>query len=122
MDRPANRSSGDGVDCHAEAASAFVRRVKERRLSALQELYLFGSTPRGEATGLESDVDFLAVVSDSADRSAVGDELRDVAYDVMLEYGPVVEVHVFSQAEFTTSRNEGHPFIQRVVRNGESHV
>lgn len=122
MDGPANRSSDDGADRHAAAATAFIRRVRERHLSGLQDLYLFGSTPRGEATGLESDVDFLAVVSDSADRSAVEDELRNVAYDVMLEYGPVVEVHVFSEGEFTASRNEGHPFVQRAVRDGESYV
>lgn len=49
-------------------------------------LFLFGSTVRGEAMELESDVDFLAVISDSIDRRATADELRDIAYDLMLEF------------------------------------
>lgn len=122
MERRETRSGGDAVDCHPEAASAFVRRVTNRQLSGLVELYLFGSTARGDAAGLDSDVDFLAVVSDSADRRAVEDELRDVAYDVMLEYGPVVEVHVISETEFDASRENDDPFVRRVIREGESYV
>lgn len=116
------RSSGDAVGRHSEAASAFVRRVTDRRPPGLEELYLFGSTARGDASGLDSDVDFLAVVSGTADRRAVEDELRDVAYDVMLEYGPVVEVHVLTRAAFDASRERGDPFVRRVIREGVSYV
>lgn len=112
-------SSGDG-DRHASAATAFVRRVTERTVPGLESLVLFGSTARDEASGLESDVDFLAVVADDVDRSTVEDELRDVAYDVMLDYGPVVEVHVLSRSTFEQRRT--HPFVRRVMREGEVHV
>jgi hypothetical protein len=60
---------------------------------------LFGSTARGDASGIDSDVDLLAIVADDGDRLSVADELRDIAYDVMLEFGPVVEVYVPSHRE-----------------------
>jgi len=116
------RADDDSDESHQEAARAFVRRVTDRSISGLEELYLFGSTVRGDASGLASDVDFLAVVSESADRSAIENELRDVAYDVMLEYGPVVEVHVLTRPRFAASREQGDPFLRRVVREGKSYV
>lgn len=108
----------DGV--HETAAEAFVRRV-ETEVPAVDTLYLFGSTARGEAAGLESDVDFLAIVEDDVDRREIEDRLRDVAYDVMLSLGPVVEVHVMTRSEFDHHRSSDHPFVRHVVREGEVH-
>lgn len=81
-------------------------------------MILFGSTAHDEASGLESDVGFLAVVTDAADRAAAEDALRDIAYDVMLDHGPVVEVHVLSR--FERRADEGHLFVRRVLREGKS--
>lgn len=116
-----DRSEDGPIDAHQEAARAFIRTVSERSLPGLEELYLFGSTARGEATGLDSDVDFLAIVSESADTSAVENELRDVAYDVMLDYGPVVEVHVIDRSRFDTAREREDPFVRQIVREGRSY-
>lgn len=105
---------------HEAAAEAFARRVRDA--DGLEELLCFGSTARGEAAGLDSDVDFLAVVSDDVDRTAVADALRAEAYDVMLEYGPVVEVHVLARSTFATYREADHPFVTRLLREGEQYV
>lgn len=110
----------DGRDSHAAAAAAFARRVRDRDGVELASLILFGSTARGDASGLGSDVDFLAVVPDDADRASVEEALRDVAYDVMLELGPVVEVHVLTRSAFERRRN--HPFVRRAVREGQAYV
>lgn len=110
----------DDADPHTSAAMAFVRRVTARNIPGLESLILFGSTVRNETAGIESDIDFLAVVSDDADKPTVEDELRDIGYEVMLKYGPVVEVHVLSQSTFAQRRD--HPFFRRVVREGEVHV
>jgi len=107
-------------DAHTAAADAFVRHVESLELSGIESLTLFGSTARGEASGLDSDVDFLAVVADDADQSALEDTLRDVAYDVMLEHGPVVEVHVLTQSAFEERRD--HPFVTQTLRDGERYV
>lgn len=111
---------GEPVRSHDEAADAFARRVRDH--DALEALFCFGSTARGEASGLASDVDFLAVVPDDADRDAVADDLRERAYDVMLEYGPVVEVHVLSQSTFEAYREQEHPFVTRVLREAHAYV
>jgi predicted nucleotidyltransferase len=115
---PTPDESPDAADPHTAAATAFVRRAEA--LAGLESLILFGSTARGEASGLDSDVDFLAVVADDADPSALEAELRDLAYDVMLEHGPVVEVHVLTQSVFEERRD--HPFVRQAVRDGEVYV
>lgn len=112
MEPPGGRMAGETP--HASAAAAFVRRVSGR-IPELESLILFGSTARGEAAGLDSDVDFLAVASDASDESAIENELKDVAYDVMLEHGPVVEVHLISRSTFEQRRD--HPFVRQIVRD-----
>jgi hypothetical protein len=79
----------DTVDVPSEEsphrqAAAFARRVRDRSIEAIEDLLLFGSTAHGDRSGIDSGVDFLAIVADDADRGTVADELRDVAYDVML--------------------------------------
>lgn len=120
MSDPDALSEGAPDGAHSSAAAAFAGRV-ERRDVPVEELLLFGSTARGEASGLASDVDFLAIVADDADREDVVDRLRAIAYDVMLEYGPVVEVHVLARSEFERRREQEHPFVLRVLRDGRSY-
>ncbi|MFC7156354.1 nucleotidyltransferase domain-containing protein [Halomarina halobia] len=115
-------SSPPSADTHALAAEAFVDRARSRFEAEITELYVFGSTVRGETRGLASDVDVLVVLDDSADQKAIADALRDLAYDVMLEYGPVVELHVLSGREFDQFRNEGNPFIENVIDEGRSYA
>jgi predicted nucleotidyltransferase len=107
---------------HTKAAEAFVDRTRSRFSDDIDELYVFGSTVRGDADGLASDVDVLVVLDDDVDRAAMAEELRDIALDVMIEYGPVVELHVLSDATFTRYRREGNPFIRNVISQGQSYV
>lgn len=107
----------DSEGRHRQAAAAFVERVRERSLSDVESIYVFGSTARGEAAGLSSDVDVLVVLADDAEPT-LEDELRDLAYDVMLEYGPVVEIHPVSASAFARKLDADHPFVRRVVSEG----
>ena len=107
---------------HTDAAEAFVDCARSRFGDDIDELYVFGSTVRGDADGLASDVDVLVVLDDDVDRDAVAEELRDIALDVMIEYGPVVELHVLSNATFTRYRREGNPFIRNVITQGRSYA
>jgi uncharacterized protein (UPF0332 family)/predicted nucleotidyltransferase len=90
-------------DNHTAAAEEFVDRAYSQFETEIAVLYLFGSTARGEASGLASDVDILVVLADEMDWETA-DSLRSIAYDVMLEYGPVVELHVLSETEFEHAR------------------
>lgn len=107
---------------HAAAAETFVARARSRFSADIEELYVFGSTASGEAEGLSSDVDLLIVLRDAADRAAVSDGLHEIAYDVMLEHGPVVELHLLTESEFTESRDRGNPFLERVLDQGHSYA
>lgn len=117
-----DRADAIADDAHSEAAAAFVARGRSGFDEQIEALYVFGSTARGEASGIDSDVDVLVVLADDADRESTADALRDVAYDVMLEYGPVVELHVITAAEFREARSRGDPFLDTVVREGRSYA
>jgi len=111
-------TSADSGARHEAAATAFVDRVRDRSITDIEAIYVFGSTARGEAAGLSSDVDVLVVFTTDID-PAVEDEIRDLAYDIMLEYGPVVEVHTLSAPSFEAQLEAGHPFIHGVVSDGD---
>ncbi|MEZ3117484.1 nucleotidyltransferase domain-containing protein [Halobaculum sp. MBLA0147] len=104
-------------DAHGRAAEAFAERARAACGEELEGLYVFGSTISGEAADLSSDVDVLVVLADGK-RETAADRLRDLAYDVMIEYGPVVELHVLSVSTFEQYQREGNPFVERVISEG----
>jgi predicted nucleotidyltransferase len=116
-----NRTTLLSTDAYAAAAEAFVDRARNRVGNAVDNLYVFGSTTRDEAQGLSSDIDVLAVLLDDAGYAAVDDALHGLAYDVMLEYGPVVELHVLTESAFERTNGET-PVIRRSVLEGWSYA
>ena len=117
-----DRNGATTTTDHDAAAEAFVDRARSRFSHEIEELYVFGSTARGDASGLTSDVDVLVALSSDSHYETVTDELRDIAYDVMLEYGPVVELHIFTEREFDRHRRRGNPFVENVVNEGQSYA
>jgi uncharacterized protein len=109
------------ADAHSTAATAFIDRAQSRHREQLIELYLFGSTVRGEACGRASDVDILVVLNES-DRSTLSDSLHEIALDVMIEYGPAIELHILSEAAFERCKREQSPFVRNVLAEGRSYV
>ena len=101
---------------HRDAVDAFVDRVETESLDAVQRLYLFGSVAHGVHRP-DSDVDIFVVVDDRADVSAVEEQLRDVAYDVMLERGATFSIHGVSES--TLERRGDHPFFRTMLDEGE---
>jgi predicted nucleotidyltransferase len=94
------------ADAHSKAAEVFVERARSTHGEKIVELYVFGSTIRGEASGRSSDVDVLLVLPDTPDYDVVAGSLRDIAYDVMLEYGPVIELHLLNETTFERHQRE----------------
>lgn len=109
-------------DAHATAAAEFVNRVRSRFEREIIHLYVFGSTVRGETRGLASDIDILVVLKNNTNHNVLSEALRDLAYDILLEYGPVVELHIISEQEFKHAVDHGQPFIQNVVQEGRSYA
>lgn len=110
------------AEAHTAAAEAFVGRARSQFGDVISELYVFGSTIRGDTHGRASDVDVLIVLHDDTDRDATADSLRDTALDVMIEHGPAVELHILSETTFDRYQDEGNPFIRNVVSEGRSYV
>lgn len=94
--------------------------ARARFETEIADLYLFGSTVRGEASGLSSDVDILVVLTDDTAKEETADALRAIAYDVMLEYEPVVELHILSGTKFEHAQD--NPFIQNVIHDGRAYA
>lgn len=107
---------------HDAATAAFAESVRETNLPEVVALYVFGSVARGEAKGLSSDIDMLVVIADTADLSSVNDTLQKIAFDVMLEYGPPVEIHLFRATEFHARAERGEPFVANVLADAKQYV
>lgn len=112
----------ESEDAHLAAADAFVDKAQANYRGVITNLYVFGSTVRGDAHGLASDVDVLIVLDDTCDSRAIADALRDIALDVMIEFGPVVELHILSESTFEQHQRDGNPFIRNVVSEGQAYV
>lgn len=104
-----------GPDAHEDAFETFAERALEHHGEAIRDVILFGSAASGETRGVDSDVDVL-VVADAEDLKA---SLREIAYDVQLEYGVVVSLHVLTAERFEDRRN--HPFVRSVLQHGRSY-
>ena len=116
--------SQETIDCnmseiqprtHERAAAEFSRQATDALGDAITKLIVYGSTVRGETRGRDSDVDVF-VVLDDADKE---EELREIAYDVTLDYGVVVSVQVRTTEQF--ERRKDHPFIKNVLSEGYSY-
>lgn len=101
-----------GSDTHENAFEAFAERATDQFGEDLHEIVCFGSVARGEANGIDSDVDVLVVLGDESLES----DLRSLAYDVQLEYGVVLSLHVLEADRFEERRD--HPFLRRAITEG----
>lgn len=102
---------------HEAALADLVERVRAADPADVQRLILFGSVARA-AHDATSDLDLLVVVAETADRAAVEERIRDLAYDVMLDHGVAISIHGVSEA--TLAQREDHPFFARVRAEGRT--
>ncbi|WP_225741235.1 nucleotidyltransferase domain-containing protein [Halorussus halophilus] len=101
---------------HEQAAEAFATAATEEYGGKIKDLIVFGSTIRDETRGMDSDVDIFVVVTDDT----ITDGLRDLAYDIQLEYTVVVSVHIQTTERF--NERQDHPFIKHVMTEGRSYA
>jgi predicted nucleotidyltransferase len=102
-------------EVHEQAFRAFARRARDELGKQIHELILFGSVARGEARGIDSDVDVFVVL----DSKEYQDGLREIAYDVQLEYGVVLSLHTKTKERFEERKD--HPFVRNVLAEGRSY-
>jgi predicted nucleotidyltransferase len=97
-----------------EIAEKIWAHLKRCYGSKIQQVILYGSHARGEATS-ESDVDLLVVVDDSLDPWEVRRGLDEVLLSILLEKGRLVSVIVVPKSFY-----EGYssPFLIQVRQEG----
>lgn len=97
-----------------QSFEAFARRVKDALGDAVQEIILYGSTARGEATET-SDVDVLVVLEQTADGNP-REVISTLAFEVGLEYDVAISYHIQSKERFETRQTA--PFLKHVLQDG----
>ena len=83
----------------------------------IQEVRLFGSEARGEAT-LESDIDVLVVVQPDTERVRLEDRIIDIAFDVNLAFGVYISPRVLTTEMLNDPVRRETPFLKNVAREG----
>lgn len=96
------------MDKKAQALNEFLRLLKERFGSSIEEVFLFGSYARGDYDE-ESDIDVLVV------GEVDFDELIELVTDVLLRYGELISPILLKPDEFK-KRNDS--FIKTVKSEG----
>lgn len=93
----------------------FKRRVEQRFPGELVRVVLFGSKTRGDAS-VESDIDVLAVVR--SDDWRLGDEIRDIGYELEIDQGVVLSIQVMGQRQYQELKARGSTFLANVEQEG----
>jgi predicted nucleotidyltransferase len=99
------------------ATRAFMRRVEERY--AVREAILYGSRAR-RTHRADSDADLAVILKrPRGDRKAAALDMADIAFDVMLETGILVEALPLWEEELEHPRRFSNPeLIQNIRREG----
>ncbi|NJF26063.1 nucleotidyltransferase domain-containing protein [Thermococcus sp. Bubb.Bath] len=96
------------MDRKAKALNAFLKLLKERFGSSIDEVFLFGSYARGDYDE-ESDIDVLIV------GEVDFDEIIELVTEVLLKYGELISPILLKPDEFK-KRNDS--FIRTVKTEG----
>lgn len=80
---------------HRKAFEKFRKNLEDLLGDGLDQVILFGSVARGEASE-ESDVDVLVVLEDKS----LKDKVFDISYEIMLEKDVYISPKVVSKSEF----------------------
>ncbi len=106
-------------DAHIDAATAEALRLFGERIEAqyeVLELILFGSRARGEQR-LDSDADLAVLLAgEHACRVDVALQLADIAFDVMLDTGVLIDAIPVWQDEWMHPERFSNPALIEHIR------
>lgn len=101
---------------HEQAFEAFSARMFDQWGDEIEKLILYGSTARGEAQGIDSDVDVMVVTASPTARDAVYDPAYEIAFDVMLEHGVSLSLNFKTEDEL--DEQSERRYITNVLQEG----
>ncbi|MBI4690061.1 MAG: nucleotidyltransferase domain-containing protein [Nitrospirae bacterium] len=96
-------------------AREFAKKIHELFPDAIVKL--FGSAVRGEMEEL-SDIDIYIELPDRIDMEAVMPQLSEIAWEIGLEHGQVIQEVIYKKSEIWDSPLRSSPFIKAVIREG----
>ena len=93
---------------------AFLRRIGARY--PIREIILFGSRARGTHWD-DSDIDLAVVLDgDGAERSRVSGEMAEIAFDVLMETGLLVQALPLWEREWREPEHFSNPLLIANIR------
>lgn len=101
---------------HEQAFEEFADRLTDQWTDEIDRLILYGSTARGEAQGIDSDVDVLVVTASPGARDDVYDPAYDIAFDVMVEHGVALSLNFKTAEELDEQRDRA--YVKNVLQEG----
>ncbi len=97
------------------ATEDLVRRLHAGYPGRIVSIVLFGSVARGDFTA-DSDIDVL-VVADRVDSDFKWD-VWGIGSEVSLEFDVILNIHVYSQSQWTSLRDRRQPLWRNVEKEG----
>lgn len=116
--RMRNQHGGDMKDLKlTENEKAAVLRFKEVLMGkySILDFCIFGSKARGEAS-LESDIDIMIEIDDN--RPGIASEIRDLAFEINLEYDCLITTTIFSKKELEEGPLSESPLYKSIEMEG----
>lgn len=113
-------TSTEAVKQRERAFAAFARAAQDAHGEHIDDIILYGSVARGEATE-RSDVDVLVILSGDEPPEELAtrpNTLTDLAFDIGLEYNVKISIYIKTRESFESRQD--HPFLQNVRREGRS--
>ena len=95
----------------------FKKEILQQFGNEIMDIILFGSQARGDAHK-DSDIDVL-VITKSNDWH-LGDQIGEVAYNILLETGTYISTKVISEQQYIYLNQIHAPFIDNVGKEGFS--
>lgn len=112
------RVQHSSTESHRDAALTFSDRVRDAYGDRVDRMLLYGSVARDEVRGSDSDVDLLIILRDEVDTTSIELEIRDVAYDVELEYGVILSLVFTTVSDF--KNNTYFSYFSRVREDAQT--
>lgn len=101
---------------HEQAFEEFATHLTEQWEDEIKRIILYGSTARGEAHGIDSDVDVMIITETAQARDTVYDPAYDIAFDIMLEHGVGLSLNFKTAEELEEQRDRA--YIKNVLQEG----
>ena len=94
-----------------DALDEFIRKLKEKHGSRIDEIIIFGSYARGDAKE-DSDVDVLIVGDVKLD------EVIDISFPILLKYGVYISPIIMTKDYYEFLKFEKTSLIRNIFREG----